>query len=121
MVIFERKELYTYIDKTGLTNEIKEELKEILGLVIRSEDNDINLDFDDLKNIMNHVGIIFGGIGEYDGKKSATKAIELAIKNSSFDYSLMNKVMGTLVHFSIHPELSIIDDITFKSHKYSLF
>ncbi|QOP45881.1 hypothetical protein [Sulfurimonas paralvinellae] len=80
----DKKELYTYIDNTEFSDEIKEAIKGMLGVVISSGDNDINLDVDDLKIIMGHGGVAFVGTGEFEDENSATKAIKLAIRNSSW-------------------------------------
>ena len=105
----DKKELYTYIDNTEFSNEIKEKIKGMLGVVLSSGENDINLDFEDLKVIMSHGGMAFSGIGEYDDENSATEAIKQAIINSSLDYKLMDKISGILIHFVVHPDLPIID------------
>jgi len=41
----DKKELYTYIDNTEFSNEIKEKIKGMLGVVLPSRENDISLDF----------------------------------------------------------------------------
>ena len=105
----DKKELYTYIDNTEFSNEIKEKIKGMLGVVLPSGENDINLDFEDLKVIMSHGGMAFSGIGEYDDENSATEAIKQAIINSSLDYKLMDKISGILIHFVVHPNLPIMD------------
>jgi len=105
----DKKELYTYIDNTEFSNEIKEKIKGMLGVVLPSGENDINLDFEDLKVIMSHGGVAFSGIGEYDDENSATEAIKQAIINSSLDYKLMDKISGILIHFVVHPDLPIMD------------
>jgi len=107
----DKQELYAYIDNTEFSREIKEAIKGMTGVVISSGENDINLDFEDLKVIMSHGGIAFSGIGEYDGKdgNSALEAIKLSIVDSSLDYKLMDKISGILVHFVIHPNLPIMD------------
>ena len=105
----DKKELYTYIDNTEFNNEIKEAIKGMLGVVISSGENDIKLDFDDLKGIMSHGGVAFSGIGAYEGENSATEAIKMAINDSSLDYALIDKLAGILIHFVIHPDLPIMN------------
>ena len=104
----DKEELYTYIDNTEFSNEIKEKIKGMLGVVLPSGDNDINLDFDDLKVIMEHGGIAFVGTGEFEDENSATEAIKLSIKDSSLDYALIDKIAGMLIHFVVHPDLPIM-------------
>ena len=106
----DKQELYEYINNTAFSKEIKEAIKGMTGVVISSGDNnDINLDFEDLKVIMNHEGMAFSGIGEYDDENSATEAIKQAIINSSLDYKMMKKISGILIHFVVHPDLPIMD------------
>ena len=105
----DKQELYEYIDNTEFDKEIKEAIRGMIGVVISGGDNDINLDFEDLKVIMSHGGMAFSGIGEYDDENSATKAIKQAIINSSLDYKLMDKISGILIHFVVHPDLPIMD------------
>jgi len=107
----DKQELYAYIDNTEFSKEIKEAIRGMIGVVISSGDNDINLDFEDLKVIMSHGGIAFSGIGEYNGKdeNSALEAIKFSIVDSSLDYKLMDKISGILIHFVVHPDLPIMD------------
>ena len=107
----DKKELCTYIDNTEFNDEIKEAIKGMLEVVLPSGENDINLDFEDLKVIMSHGGIAFSGIGEYDEKdeNSALEAIKYSILDSLLDYKLMDKISGILIHFVIHPDLPIMD------------
>jgi cell division protein FtsZ len=105
----DKKELYTYIDNTEFSNEVKEKIKGMLGVVLSTGENDINLDFNDLKIIMSHGGMAFVGSGEYEGENSATEAIKLAIKNSTLDFDLMGKATGILIHLETHPDFPIMD------------
>ncbi len=104
----DKQELYTYVDNTAFSKEIKEAIKGMTGVVISSGDNDINLDFEDLKVIMEHGGVAFVGTGEFDDKNSATEAIKLSIEDSSLDYALIDKIAGMLIHFVVHPDLPIM-------------
>jgi len=105
----DKQELYEYIDNTEFDKEIKEAIRGMIGVVISGGENDINLDFEDLKVIMSHGGMAFSGIGEYYGENSATEAIKQAIIHSSLDYKLMGKISGILMHFVVHPDLPIMD------------
>ena len=104
----DKKKLCTYIDNTEFSDEIKKAIKSILGVVISSGDNDINLDFDDLKVIIEHGGVAFVGSGRANGNDSAIDALKLAIKDSSLEFSSIDKVAGVLIHFVMHPDLPII-------------
>ena len=98
-----------YIDNTEFSDEIKEGIKGMLDVVLSSGDNDINLDFDDVKVIMNHGGIAFVGSGEAEGENSAKKALNLAIKDAGLEFSRMDKTSGILVYLEMHPDFPIMD------------
>ncbi|WP_151900468.1 hypothetical protein [Sulfurimonas hydrogeniphila] len=104
-----KKELCAYIDNTEFSDEIKKAVKGMLGVVLPSGDNDMSLDLADFEVIVNHGGVAFSGIGEFDGKNSAAEAIRRSIENSSLEYNLINKMSGILIHFTIHPDFSIED------------
>ncbi|SFV70905.1 Cell division protein FtsZ [hydrothermal vent metagenome] len=102
-------ELYSYIDDTEFNNDIKKGIKGMLEIVVSRGDSDINLDFEDVKTILAHGNDAFVGSAEYEGKDAAKKAIELAIKNTSLDINSVNKVAGFLVHFTIHPDMPMLE------------
>ncbi len=102
-------ELYSYIDDTKFNNEIKKGIKGMLGIVIPKGDSDINLDFEDVKTIIAHGNNAFVSSVEYEGKDTVKKGIELAIKNTPLDINLINKVAGFLVHFTIHPDMPMLE------------
>ena len=104
----DKKAFYNYVNHTDFSDKIKKSIKSMIGVVIQNGENDINLDFVDVKNILSHDGVAFSGIGEYQGKNSATEAIKLAMKDSSLDYDLMYKISGILIHFLIHPNSPIM-------------
>jgi len=104
-----KKEMLSYIEKINLSSKIKEVIREMLEVILLSGKNDINLDFEDLKVIMSHGGELFGGTGEYEGENSANEAIKLAIKDSTLDFNLLDKVTGILIHLQIHPGFPIME------------
>jgi len=103
------EEMLLYIEHTNLSSKAKEVTRELLEVILLSGENDITLDFEDLKVIMSNGGEVFGGTGKHDGKESAIKAINVAIKNSSLDYNFMDKISGVLVHFKIHPDFPMMN------------
>jgi len=103
------KELYSYIGKTAFSNKFKEKLKDKLDVVLLSGENDINLDFDDLKMILSHEGVIFVGSGSCEGDNSVIKAIHLSMKDASSDFNTLKEAIGLLVHFTIHPDFPILE------------
>ncbi|MEA1917709.1 MAG: cell division protein FtsZ [Campylobacterota bacterium] len=79
------------------------------GLILSHGENDINLDFADLKTVMNHRGMALMGVGEHQGESAAYEAIKSAIESPLLDNMSINGAMGVLVHFSIHPDFSLLD------------
>ncbi len=79
------------------------------GVILSSGENDINLDFADLKTVMSHRGMALMGMGEHQGENSAYEAIKGAIESPLLDNMSINGAMGVLVHFNIHPNYPLMD------------
>ncbi|MBN2781884.1 MAG: cell division protein FtsZ [Campylobacterales bacterium] len=79
------------------------------GIILSSGDNDINLDFADLKTVMNHKGMALMGVGEHEGENAAYEAIKAAIESPLLDNMSINGALGVLVHFKIHPDFPIME------------
>jgi len=79
------------------------------GIILSSGENDINLDFADLRTVMSHRGLALMGMGEAEGEKSAYEAIKNAIESPLLDDVSIQGAMGILVHFNIHPNYSLIE------------
>ncbi|MDD2949998.1 MAG: cell division protein FtsZ, partial [Sulfuricurvum sp.] len=79
------------------------------GVILASGDNDINLDFADLKTVMSHRGLALMGVGEYKGENAAYEAIKNAIESPLLDNMSVTGALGVLVHFSMHPEFPFME------------
>ncbi len=79
------------------------------GIILSSGDNDINLDFADLRTVMSHKGLALMGMGEAEGEKSAYEAIKNAIESPLLDDVSIKGAMGVLVHFNLHPNYPLIE------------
>ena len=79
------------------------------GVILSSGDNDINLDFADLKTVMSHKGMALMGVGEHEGENAAYEAIKAAIESPLLDNMSINGAMGILVHFSMHPDFPMME------------
>ncbi|MDD5052634.1 MAG: cell division protein FtsZ [Sulfuricurvum sp.] len=79
------------------------------GVILASGENDINLDFADLKTVMSHRGLALMGVGEYKGENAAYEAIKNAIESPLLDNMSVNGALGVLVHFSMHPEFPFME------------
>ena len=79
------------------------------GVILSHGENDINLDFADLKTVMNHRGMALMGMGEHQGENAAYEAIKAAIESPLLDNMSINGAMGVLVHFHMHPEFPMME------------
>lgn len=79
------------------------------GVILASGENDINLDFADLKTVMSHRGLALMGVGEYKGENAAYEAIKNAIESPLLDNMSINGALGVLVHFNMHPEFPFME------------
>jgi cell division protein FtsZ len=79
------------------------------GIILSSGDNDINLDFADLKTVMSHRGMALMGTGEFQGENAAYEAIKSAIESPLLDNMSINGAMGVLVHYSMHPDYPMME------------
>jgi len=102
-------DIHKDIEKSKYSNGVKEKIKSMLQVVSISTEDDISLEYEDFKLIMDHGNVVLCGVGEYKGIDAATQAIKLAIEDSSAYNRLMNKFTGILVHFIVHPDFPIID------------
>jgi len=115
LIIIENENLLSLIDKkAGIKSSFKKVdsvLSEAVigtsGVILSTGNNDINLDFADLKTIMSHEGLALMGIG-YSGK-SAEDAIEEALKSPLLKNLSIDNSKGVIVHFECHPDYSFID------------
>lgn len=80
----------------------------ISGVILKHGDNDINLDFADLKTVMSHKGTALMGVGESSGNDAAYQAIKNAIESPLFDNISISGAMGVLVHVNMHPNYPLV-------------
>lgn len=81
----------------------------IANVIISHGDNDINLDFADVKTTMNHKGLALIGTGYSSGANAAHDAAKIALESPLLDDMSIDGAMGILVHFDIHPEHPILE------------
>lgn len=117
IVVIPNDELLSIIDpKMGIAESFKivdnflaRTINGISGVILPSGDNDINLDFVDLKSIMSHRGTAFIGMGESQGNKAAYEAINNAIEFLNTGENSIKDASGVLVHFTTHPMFPFIE------------
>ncbi len=117
IVVIPNDKLLSIIDrKLGLKDSFKivdgvlaQAVSGTAGIILSNGANDINLDFADLKTVMNHKGMALMGVGEHEGENAAYEAIKAAIESPLLDNMSINGAMGVLVHFKIHPEFPFME------------
>lgn len=81
----------------------------ISKVILSHGENDINLDFADVKTVMSHRGLALMGAGYSTGKNAAYDAAKAAIESPLLDNVSIDGAMGVLVHFDIHPDYPIME------------
>jgi cell division protein FtsZ len=80
----------------------------ISKVILSHGENDINLDFADVKTVMSHRGLALMGAGYSVGTNAAYDATKAAIESPLLDNISIDGAMGILVHFDIHPDYPIM-------------
>ena len=81
----------------------------ISKVILSHGENDINLDFADVKTVMSEKGDALMGAGYASGKNAAYDAAKAAIESPLLDNISIDGAMGVLVHFDIHPNYPIME------------
>ncbi len=81
----------------------------ISKVILSHGENDINLDFADVKTVMSHRGLALMGAGYSTGANAAYDAAKAAIESPLLDNISIDGAMGVLVHFDIHPDYPIME------------
>jgi cell division protein FtsZ len=81
----------------------------ISNVILSHGENDINLDFADVKTIMSHRGLALMGVGYSVGNNAAYDAAKMAIESPLLDNISIDGAMGVLVHFELHPDYPILE------------
>jgi len=76
-------------------------------VILKPGSDDINVDFADVKTIMQHKGIALMGIGKANGDDAANKALELAIKSPLLDEISLSNAKGIMIHWTVNPDVSM--------------
>ena len=117
IVVIPNDKLTSIIDrKLGLKDSFKivdsvlaQAVSGTAGIILSNGENDINLDFADLRTVMSHKGMALMGVGKHEGENAAYEAIKTAIESPLLDNMSINGAMGVLVHFSIHPDFPFME------------
>lgn len=76
-------------------------------VILKPGSDDINVDFADVKTIMQHKGIALMGIGKAKGENSAKLALEQAIRSPLLDEISLSGAKGIMIHWTINPNVSM--------------
>jgi cell division protein FtsZ len=76
-------------------------------VILKPGSDDINVDFADVKTIMQHKGIALMGIGKAKGENATDEALEQAIRSPLLDEISLSGAKGIMVHWTINPNVSL--------------
>jgi cell division protein FtsZ len=99
-----RKEAFKLVDDI-----LYKAVSGISNMVISYGEDDINVDFNDLKTVMSHQGLALMGVGEDKGENAAFNAIKKAIESPLLDNISIDGAMGVLVHFTLHEDYPLVE------------
>jgi len=74
-------------------------------VILKPGSDDINVDFADVKTIMQHRGIALMGIGKAKGENAAFEALEEAVKSPLLDEISLSSAKGLMIHWTVHPDV----------------
>ena len=76
-------------------------------VILKPGSHDVNVDFADVKTIMQHRGMALMGIGKASGEDAAYRAIENAIKSPLLDEVSLESAKGIMIHWTFNQEISL--------------
>ena len=117
IIVVPNEKLLSIVEKTVGIKESFQMVDDILAqavggiskVILSHGDNDINLDFADVKTVMGHRGLALMGTGYGTGDNAAYEATKMAIESPLLDNISIDGAMGVLVHFDIHPNYPIME------------
>jgi cell division protein FtsZ len=99
-----KKDAYKMVDDI-----LHQAVSGISNMIISHGENDVNVDFADLKKVMSHKGMALMGIGHKSGENSALDALNQAIESPLLDETNISDAQGLLVHFTINENYPLVD------------
>lgn len=79
-------------------------------VILKPGSDDINVDFADVRTIMQHKGMALMGIGKAKGADNpAMKALEEAVKSPLLDEISLSGAQGIMIHWTINPNLPLYE------------
>ena len=82
-------------------------------VILNHGNSDVNTDFSDVQTVMKHKGMALMGIGKAKGENATMDAFLNSIDSPLLDKMSLAGAKGILIHFHIHPEISLhaINDV----------
>ncbi|MCK9161999.1 MAG: cell division protein FtsZ [Arcobacter butzleri] len=77
-------------------------------VILNPGNNDINVDFADIRKIMQHKGMALMGVGRAKGEDATLRALDDAIESPLLDKMSLSSARGVLIHFNVHPQVSLL-------------
>jgi len=99
-----RREAFSLVDDV-----LYKAVSGIANMVITYGEDDINVDFNDLKTVMSHQGLALMGVGEEKGENAAYNALKKAIESPLLDNISIDGAMGVLVHYTMHENYPLVE------------
>jgi len=99
-----KKEAYKKVDDI-----LYQAVSGISNMIISYGENDVNVDFADLKKVMSHQGMALMGIGHASGENATYDALNQAIESPLLDETDINDAKGLLVHYTINENYPLVE------------
>ena len=99
-----KKDAYKMVDDI-----LHQAVSGISNMIISYGENDVNVDFADLKKVMSHSGMALMGIGHKVGESSAHDALNQAIESPLLDDTNISDARGLLIHFTTNENYPLVD------------
>lgn len=115
IIVIPNDRLRNIIDKTvGMKDAFKvvddvlyQAVNGMSEVILKPGSDDINVDFADVKTIMQHKGIALMGIGKAKGDDAANLALDQAVKSPLLDEISLGGAKGIMIHWTINPNVSM--------------
>ena len=99
-----KKESYRMVD-----NVLYQAVSGITNMIVSHGENDVNVDFEDLKTVMSYRGMALMGIGHKTGEHSAHEALKQAIESPLLDEANISDSRGLLIHFTTSEKYPLVE------------
>lgn len=97
------RESYSHVDEI-----LTRAASGISGVILGCGATDVNVDFADLRKVMQCRGLALMGVGEGAGENSCIDALRNAIESPLFDNLSINGAKGIIVNFEMNPDFPLM-------------